>query len=232
MTRLLNPILAAVSMIVAGAANAQPSDSQVITDCIKNKDGLIEATCTKGKTGEQYWHSGDQAWYWDRGVVIKRKANINGAPNAVVVVKGLARYNVLGGKYTFKKFYTTSNEYEGIPTPSSEALTNYVNQNLKKVFNGREHSITEVSTVVIDPEKGWTWHEITRFSVPIIIQYKEVVNNTEIADKKGVFDIMFYRKDANSLPHNFLSVETGATEIGRRKYTEQQIKMMKSLADN
>jgi hypothetical protein len=217
--------------LCAAAASAQPGDSQVITDVVTNKTGLIEAKCTEGKKGEQYWHSGDQAWYWDRGVVIRRKASISGAPNAVVIVKGLARYNVLGGKYTFKKFLTTSNEYEGIPAPSSDELSAFVNANLKKVFSGREHSITEVSSVAQNAEKGWTWHEATRFSVQFNIVYKEVVSYTEVADKQGTFDIMFYRKDINSAPHNLLSVEVSSQENGRKKYSEKEIQGMKSLAN-
>ncbi len=217
--------------LCAASAAAQPNDNQVIKDVVTNKTGLIEARCTEGKKGEQYWHSGDQAWYWDRGVVIKRKASISGAPNAVVIVKGLARYNVLGGKYTFKKFLTTSNEYEGIPAPSADELSAFVNANLKRVFSGREHSITEVNSMTQNAEKGWTWHEATRFSVQFNIVYKEVVSYTEVADKQGTFDIMFYRKDPNSPPHNLLSVEVSSQETGRKKYSEQQIRNMKSLAD-
>jgi len=210
---------------------AQPSDEQVIEDAIKNKNGLIEAYCTSEGSGELFWHSGDNAWYWDRGVVVKRKTTITGVPDAVVVVKGLARYNVNGGTYSYKKFLTTSNEYEGIPTPTNDEIINFVNSNLKKVFSGREHSITEVSSVTINPETGWVWHEATRFSVKFDFAYKEVVSYTEVADKTGTFDIMFYRKDVSSPVNNLLSVETTYKELSRKKYSEKEIKGMKSLAD-
>lgn len=224
-------ILALMLLIFTASLAAQPSDEQVITDAVKNKNGLVEAYCTSEGNGELFWHPGDNAWYWDRGVVIKRKTTISGVPDAVVVVKGLARYNVFGGTYSYKKFLTTSNEYEGIPTPSNEEIVSYINSNLKKVFYGREHSITDVSSVSINTETGWTWHEATRFSVKFDITYKEVVSYTEVADKQGVFDIMLYRKDINSPVHNLLSVETTYNETGRKKYSEKEIKKMKSLAD-
>ncbi len=209
---------------------AQPSDEQVITDAVKNKDGLVDAYCTTEGSGELFWHAGDNCWYWDRGVVVKRKTTISGAPDAVVIVKGLARYNVSGGTYSYKKFLTTSNEYEGIPTPGADEMLSFVNSNLKKVFSGREHSITEVSSVAVNPSP-WTWHEATRFTVKFDIKYKQVVSYTEVADMEGVFDIMFYRKDINSAVHNLLSVETSYKENNRQKYSEKQIKAMKSLAD-
>ncbi len=224
-------ILFLMLFIFSASLLAQPSDEQVITDAIKNKNGLIEAYCTTEGSGELFWHSGDNAWYWDRGVVVKRKTTISGVPDAVVVVKGLARYNVNGATYSYKKFLTTSNEYEGISTPSNDEIISYVNANLKKVFSGREHSVKEVSSVTINPETGWTWHEATRFSVKFDIAYKEVVSYTEVADKTGTFDIMFYRKDVSSPVNNLLSVETTYKELSRKKYSEKEIKSMKSIAD-
>jgi len=209
---------------------AQPTDEQVVSDAVKNKDGLVDVYCTTEGSGELFWHSGENAWYWDRGVVVKRKTTISGAPDAVVVVKGLARYNVSGGTYSYKKFLTTSNEYEGIPTPSADEMLSFVNSNLKKVFYGREHSVTEVSSVAVNPGP-WTWHEATRFSVKFDIKYKQVISYTEVAEMEGVFDIMLYRKDINSAVNNLLSVETSYKEIGKQKYSEKQIKSMKTLAD-
>lgn len=217
---------------VVTAVHAQPTDAQVVIDAVKNKTGLIEAKCTEGKRGEAYWHSGDKTWYWDRGMIIKRKASISGAPNAVVIVKGLARYEFAGNQYSYKKFLTTSNEYEGIPAPTADELTAYVKANLLKVFSGREHAITQVTSLAMNNEAGWTWHEATRFSVKFDAVYKEVVTYTEVADKQGTFEIMFYRKDLNSPVHNLLATsESNVQETGRKKYSEKEIKEMKSLRD-
>jgi hypothetical protein len=81
-------------------SGALPGDQQVIADVTPdNKDDLLDVSVTDGRRGEAYFHSDDMNWYWDRGVVIKRRAVLDGAPDAVVVVGGLARYVLTGDQY-------------------------------------------------------------------------------------------------------------------------------------
>ena len=212
-----------------GCSEAQPSDSRVIADMKLNKDGLIDAYCVKGKKGEQYWHPNDRAWYWDRGVVVKRKANIQGAPDAVVIVQGLARYHTDGQNYNFHKFLTTDNRYEGIPAPSKEKLADYVKGQIKEVFIGRAHNITEVSAINMDQDSPWVWHTAASFTAKFKIAYREIVSYTDVAEREGLFEIRFYRKDVNSPIHGLLSTEVSREDKGRTKYSDDEIKQMRSL---
>jgi hypothetical protein len=218
------------SLFVCTVARAQPSDEQVIADAVKNKNGLIEATCTAGKTGEAYFHSKDKAFYWDRGVVIKRKAGIDGAPDAVVIVRGLARYNFTSGSYSYKQFLTTSNEYTGIPAPSSDDLLAYVKKNLKQVF-ALPHNITEVKSVAVSGEPNWKWHTAIRFTVDFDLSYKEIVSYTDVAEIQATYSITFYRKDLNSTPHTLMVDSRKREERAREKFTAAQVKQMPTLAN-
>jgi hypothetical protein len=213
------------------AALAQPSDEQVLRDAIKSKTGLIEAHCAKGSTGEQHWDESDRTWYWDRGVVIKRKANIAGAPNAVVTVRGLARYNVTAGRYSFKKFLYTDSRYEGIPAPTAAQLVAYVKANLKAVFQSREHLITAVDAIELNPGGAWTWHTANSFTVPFRMTYKQLASHTDIETRRVLVDIRFYRNDLNSPIRDLLATEKKRESLGRQTYTEAQVKTMKTLRD-
>lgn len=217
--------------IIPGCSNAQPSDAKVIADMNINKNGLIQAYCVKGKKGEQYWHSSDKTWYWDRGVVVKRKADINGAPDAVVIVRGLARYHTDGSNYTFKKFLTTDNQYEGIPAPSKQELVDYVKNKIQQVFIGRAHNITDVSSIEMDPDSPWVWHTAKSFTAKFKIAYKEIVSYTDVSDRSGLFEIRFYRNDVTSPFDGLLSTEDSRVDVKRTKYTDDEIKQMKSLLD-
>jgi len=196
------------------------------------KEGLIDAYCTKGKKGEQYWHPGDKTWYWDRGVVVKRKATISGAPDAVVIVSGLARYHTDGTHYNFYKFLTTDNQYEGIPAPSKSELLEYVQNEIQKVFMGRAHNITEVSSIEMDPESSWIWHNANSFTVKFNINYKEIVSYTDVAARSGTFDIRFYRDSISNPVHNLMSTESNRMDIERIKYNAEEIRQMRTIASN
>ena len=229
-TRFIALFLLVASFYGCGNSDPWPSDDRVIADMDINSDGLISAHCTKGKHGEKYWHAGDQTWYWDRGVVVKRKANISGAPDAVVTVRGLVRYHVQGELFSYYKFLTTDNSYEGIPAPSNDEITDYVESSLQKVFMGKAHSITEVSSISLTDDE-WTWHNATSFTATFEIIYKEKVSYTDVALRKGLFDIRFYKDQISAPIANLLATESSRHDLETTKYTQDQVNQMKSILD-
>ena len=73
-----------------------PSDKQVIADITPADSGnVVDVSVVAKNSGEAYFHTRDLAWYFDRGAVIKRKATVSGAPDAVVVIGGRARWKPL-----------------------------------------------------------------------------------------------------------------------------------------
>lgn len=237
-TLLLNLLTSGVLIctIACGSDEAQsgglPSDKQVIADVApSNREGLLEVAVTGGKRGEAYFHREDLNWYWDRGVVIKRRAPLDGAPDAVVVVGGLARYVLMGDEYKYYKFLTTYNEYEGIPAPEDDELVKFVQRNLAKVFAGRDHTITEISSVGIADEAQRVWHSATSFSVPFTIAYKYKNSYTTIESRRDLFDIRFYRDRIDSDVKNLLATEKGRELLGTEQFTADILNSMKTLRD-
>jgi hypothetical protein len=212
------------------SASGLPSDSQVIADATpKNKEGLISVEVTKGRAGESYFDRKDLKWYFDRGVVVKRKANIPGAENAVVVVGGLARYQEVGGKYNYWKFLTTYNEYEGIPRPSENELQQFVGKNLGKVFMSREHNIYGIEKLAIQKGAPWVWHTPNSFSVPFTAQYRHRKDNTTLEERAAIFEIRFYRNGLNDAIHALMATEKDIKPMGQTTHTMAEIEQMKTL---
>ena len=209
-----------------------PSDKQVVADITpRDKQNVVDVYVTKGKSGEAYFHKRDLVWYFDRGAVVKRKANISGASDAVVVVSGLARYVWIGRDYKFQKFLVTDNSYEGIPSPDKKELLKIVKDNLKKVFMSRDHTITEIGSIGFDDNGSWIWHTANSFTVPFKIRYKTIINNTTVEAREDVFDIRFYRADVDSPINNLMATEKSRNPLGQQKYAAAEISSMKTLRD-
>lgn len=212
------------------ASGALPSDERVVADVMPgNKDGFVDLYVTNGKRGEAYLHEDDLTWYWDRGVVVKRNAEIAGVPDAVLVVGGLARYQRVGDRYQYYKFLTTYNEYEGIPAPRDDELVDFVKGNLLKVFMSRDHLITEVSSVELSEGSPWIWHTAKSFSVPFNINYKYIKSNTTIEARDDLFDIRFYRTSVDSPVDKLLATERSRKQTALEQHTVDDIQNMKTL---
>lgn len=210
-----------------------PSDKQVVADVTpRDKANVIDVYTTKGKSGEAYFHKNDLVWYFDRGAVVKRKANISGAPDAVVVVSGLARYIWTGKEYRYHKFLTTDNSYEGIPAPNKKELIKLVKGKLKEVFMSYDHKITEVGSVEIEENPSWTWHSANSFTLPFRIRYKIITSYTTIEARQGVFNIRFYRGDINNSFDKLMATEKERKQLGRQQYAAEEIDAMKTLRTN
>lgn len=229
----------ALALAACGASSndsegrALPSDKRVIADVTPaDSENVVDVDVVKGRSGESYLHTKDLVWYFDRGVVIKRKAEIPKAPDAVVVVGGLARYQLIGDEYQYRKFLTTYNEYEGIPAPSERELTKYVNDNLQQVFVSRDHNIVDIEKVVVEPDKAWNWHTPISFSVPFRIQYTRRKNNTELEQRADLFDVRFYKKTSDAPIHALMATEKSRLVLGGETLTASEIDQMKTLRTN
>ena len=210
-----------------------PNDRQVVADATPaDTENVVDVHVTDGGSGESYLHTGNLVWVYDRGVVIKRKANLEGLPKAVVVVGGLARYQLVGDEYVYQRFLTTYNEYEGIPAPSTKELLRYVEENLGQIFMGREHNILGIDTVELDADKNWLWHTPNSFSAPFTIRYRQRKNNTTVEDRSDTFDIRFYRNATDEPLHNLLATETSQSTLATEVLESSAIDRMPTLRSN
>jgi hypothetical protein len=214
------------------SANAQPTDAQVLKDVVTDKTGLVDAYCSKTQKASRYWHTVDKAWYWDREMTIKRKESIPGAPNAVVVVTGIARYEAGTSPYSYVRFLVTTNEYEGLKGMSTSDLEKYLKSNIRQVFQSRLSSVTEVKSITANTNIPWIWHTPTSFAVRFNIHYKQIWSVTEVSEKIGDFEIRFYKDTTDGPITGVLAIEKLSEEKGREKYSEEQVRSMKTIGSN
>ncbi|MEO1244185.1 MAG: hypothetical protein AAFX56_00760 [Pseudomonadota bacterium] len=210
-----------------------PSDRQVVADATPpDTENVVDVRVSDGGSGESYLHSDSLVWVYDRGVVIKRKANLQDVPDAVVVIGGLARYQLVGDEYTYQRFLTTYNEYEGVPAPSAKDLVRYVNDNLSQIFAGREHNILDIDLVELEAGERWLWHTPKSFSAPFRIRYRQRRNNTTVEDRADTFDVRFYRNSVNEPVHNLLATETSQSTLATEVFEASAIDRMPTLRSN
>ena len=204
-----------------------PTDEQVIADMTPQNDpDFLSAEVTQSGSGEAY-EKGLQ-WFYDRGVVIKRKGDIAGAKNAVLIVGGLARYQLAGTRFQFSQFLTTYNEYKGLPAPDKKELTTFVENHLQQVFVSRDHNIFAVENIEQD-EGAWTWHNANSFTVPFTIRYRERHDNTTIETRESEFSIRFYRKDLDLPLHALMATEGERRSVAVANFTHADIDRMSTL---
>lgn len=212
---------------------ALPDDAQVIRDVMpRDRENVLDVATVDGSSGEAYFHGEDLSWYFDRGVVVRRKANIEGLPDTVLVVGGLARYVYDGNGYQYSKFLVSYNEYEGIPRPSDKELIELVEDRLAEVFVSREHLVVAVDHVGLAEDARWTWHSPTSFSVPFSIRYRYRTSNTSIDDRDDVLDIRFYKQTIDSPIHALMATERERTVLNTETLTANDIDAMKTLRTN
>jgi len=237
LTNLLTCVLAAVlpfHVACSGAGSdpegrALPSDDQVVRDVTPpDHDNVVDVQVAPGG-GEAYLHPSDLVWYFDRGVVVKRKANLTDAPDAILVVGGLARYQLFDDEYRFQRFLTTYNEYEGIAAPSGRALRAFVEANLEQVFIGREHNIVDVAEVDLDTKTPQVWHTPLSFTAVFRIRYTHRSSDTTLEERLDDFDVRFYRNTVEEPPGSLMATERSRIVVGTETRPASEIDAMKSL---
>ena len=207
-----------------------PSDDQVIADVTPgDRQNVVDVQVVAGRTGESYLHPDSFTWVFDRGVVIRRNANVPGAPDAVVVVGGLARYERVGSDYVYSRFLTTYNEYEGISSPSSAELLQFVEQNLDKVFMGRAHNVLAVESVEMPADGRWTWHTPNSFTVPFEFHYRQRASYTTVEERADTLDVRFYRDALDAPLTNLLATESSRSVLRSYERTAAELDRMPSL---
>ncbi|MEO0468894.1 MAG: hypothetical protein AAF206_04675, partial [Bacteroidota bacterium] len=208
---------------------AQPSATQVKKDL--SKPGVLSVKLLT-PTGRKSWSSAWSQYFWEHSAVIYRSANLKQYPNAKIRIGGFARYTIAGGTYTYREFKVTYNEYEGIPSPSSDDILALVNDNLKSFLGSSQYNsiVSDVSDLQLDPEQPVTWHTPNSFTAYFTCAYKRVVSYTEVADIQAKYETRFYR-DAVESPWKTQFVSSLRNEVQGAKevFTAEEIRQMPSL---
>ncbi|MGQ0800712.1 MAG: hypothetical protein ACT4NL_11450 [Pseudomarimonas sp.] len=99
-----------------------PSDEEVLTEMQRRIQGAISVELSDAGNGEVVWSGRDLTWYYQRGYVIKRPANLDGFPDAVLEVGGLSLWVYDGSGWRYQRDLVTWNTYEGIDEPDGDDL--------------------------------------------------------------------------------------------------------------
>ncbi|MBV5276543.1 hypothetical protein JZU56_01505 [bacterium] len=149
-----------------------PSDAEIAARIQGDGKGKLSVGMTDGKHGELEWNAKEQTWYFQRGYLVRRAANLPDYPKAVLVVGGLAVYRYVGGRWTHSRDLVTFNRYEGMPQPDNDSLLAIVRATPERALAGDWHQVVGGFKSLSIPETpGFKWHNANSFSFPIIAAY-------------------------------------------------------------
>ncbi|MBK8608555.1 MAG: hypothetical protein IPL84_00990 [Chitinophagaceae bacterium] len=218
-------------MCLFAAAFAQPSDAVTRKDLTTPL--TIDIKFTKS-TGTRQWNSGSGNWEYVRGVHIRLKSK--DYPGLVVKVVGDAVYQYVGGtKYSYQKFRTGYNEWEGIPNPTLADIEKLISTDWK-LFYGYyfDKIVTLHEGPAIDMEKNFTWTSPNNVFFFLKIKADMLGPNYSLETVEQVYDVRLFRDNFKD-PWKSFNSSSGSNNrkvISTQQLTESKYKQMelKTLA--
>lgn len=240
---------AAVLAVIQGFA--QPSDAQLKKQLTSPKTISV----TLNGAGAREWSSTYKKYVWTRYFTARLKTD---TPGEILVVKGYAAYDIVGGRYVFWRTFTSGNSYEGKKNPTVEEINQALETAKLDDFNYNGNVIGEYESMKLAAEPEWEWHTTDSVSFNVVAVYNlhnnggryfgekyyraesgfEQVNRVE-----SVLRIRLYR-DGAKLPWRGVHVSTriptsaGANTIDeriklleRKEYREAQFKQMPKMSE-
>lgn len=145
----------------AGESFAQPNDTQLKKVLTSPKTVSV----TLGSAGKIEWSKTYKKYVWTRNFTAKLKTD---TPGEILIVKGYAAYDVMGGRYVFWRTFTSSNEYEGKKNPTVAEINQAFETAELRDFNYNGKVIGEYESMKIAPEPEWEWHTQNSVSFNVV----------------------------------------------------------------
>jgi hypothetical protein len=228
---------------------AQPSDAQLKKQLTNPK--TVSVTLTGAGTRE--WSSTYKKYIWTRYFTVKLKTDTSGE---VLVVKGYAAYDIVGGRYIFWRTFTSGNSYEGKKPPTVTEINQALETAELRDFNYNGNVIGEYESMKISDEPDWEWHtpDSVSFNVVAVFNltgkgrygreawYTPPPGSKAVDRVEAVLRIRLYR-DGAKLPWRGVHVSdriptsAGANTIAeriklieRKEYPEAQFRQMPKMS--
>jgi hypothetical protein len=184
------------------SANAQPSDAVIKKDLTTPLTIDIKFTKT---TGTRQWNSSTGNWEYVRGVHIRLKSK--DYPGLVVKVVGDAVYQYIGAtKYSYQKFRTGYNEWEGIPNPTEAEIEKLISTDWSTFYGFYFNKIVKLNIgPTLNKEKNFTWNN------PNLVVFYMKVNadmlgpNFSVETVEQEFEVRLYRDNIKDPLQRFMS---------------------------
>ena len=160
----------------AGEAKAQPSDAQLKKVLTTPKTVSV----TLNGRGTIEWSKTYKKYIWSRYFTRKSKTD---TPGEIIVVKGYAAYDVMGGRYVFWREFASDSSYEGKKNPTLPEINQALaTENISEFTYAKEY-VGEFESFRIAPEPDWEWHTANSVSFNVVAVYRVV--NTGGRDASG-----------------------------------------------
>jgi hypothetical protein len=202
------PVLLGIGFV--NAVSAQPTDAQITKDLTHAKTVSVAL----GKPGKIEWSKTYKKYVWTRNFTAKLKTD---DPDILVIVKGYASYDVMGGRYVFWRTFTTSNSYEGIPDPTAADVQALISKFGLEQFMGQyhfNHVIGKVESIGLAAEPKYVWHTPNSVTFNVVAVYTEKTN--DIGGRERVartFEIRLYRDGVKAPWKSLLSTDRGVEKL-------------------
>jgi hypothetical protein len=171
---------------------AQPNEAAIKKQLTNANTKEIKFTKT---SGTRQWNSSTGNWEYVRGVIMKQKSFEY--PEYTVTIGGDAVYQELaGGKYSYWKFRSLYQFFEGIPHPTATEINNTLEKDWKKFYGSKFAKIITLSKQPsLAPEPGWMWHNPK--SVSFIMHYAAdiITSNIHTETRNESCEVRLYRDD-------------------------------------
>lgn len=181
---------------------AQPTDAVIRKDLTTPLTIDIKFTKT---TGTRQWNSSSGNWEYVRGVHIRLKSK--DYPGLVVKVVGDAVYQYVGGtKYSYQKFRTGYNEWEGIPNPTEAEIEKMLSADWKLFYGYYFDKIVKLNSgPTLNKEKNFTWNNpnMVLFYMTVNADLLGGGNTIETAEQQ--YEVRFYRDNFKDPWKSFMS---------------------------
>ncbi|HEU4387551.1 MAG TPA: hypothetical protein VFV34_07125 [Blastocatellia bacterium] len=223
LSRLISLVVFGMCYILPGTAWAQaPTDAQTRKDVT----GPKTVSVTLGKPGTVEWSGTYKKYMWTRSFTAKLRTE---TPDVFVIVKGYAAYDVIGGRYTFWRTFTTSNSYEGIPDPTPQEIQGLVEKFGRKEFIGAyayQNAVGEIEALRLADEPKFEWHTPNSVSFDVLAVYAEKVSYTKVEKVERIHRIRLYRDGVKEAWARLMTTPGERKVLETKTYAEQQLRRM------
>lgn len=215
----MKTILFTILILISASSFAQPSEAQIKKDV--GNAGVLSFRFTK-PTGTKQWNEDTKNWEYVRGVEVVRNSEYAGIK---LIVAGDAVYQYTGGGgYSYWKFRTLSNKYEGIPNPTETEIMSLINANPNQFFGGRLYRMVDLlEKPHISDTPNWLWHKPTSVEFKMKAKYETMLSNTETEVIEQTFNVRLYRDDIKGAWLRYASIPSSlASEkksFGKKTYS-------------
>jgi hypothetical protein len=171
-----------------------PSDADIVARIRGDGKGKLSVAVTENKSGEFEWNAKEQLWYFQRGYLVKRSANLPDFPNAVLEVGGLAVYRYVNGHWVHSRDLVTFNRYHGLPQPDNDTLLAIVKAAPERAFRTDWQRVEGGFKELSIPETpAFKWHSDKSFTFPVRVSYNLRWDNVHTVACTREWDVRVYR---------------------------------------